>query len=60
MEYLSPEQRETAYYNMMVYIVSAWKMEQDSDVIDYNRFYKVYPFFEKNPVIDRILCEQVP
>jgi len=36
---LSPRQKEKANYEMMVLIVSAWMMEQDSDSIDPKDFY---------------------
>lgn len=36
---LSPRQKEKANYEMMILIVSAWMMEQDSDSIDPKDFY---------------------
>ena len=55
---LPPRQREKANYEMMVFIVSAWMMEQDSDSIDTKSFYHTYPFFKKCSMIDKILMEQ--
>lgn len=55
---LSPRQKEKANYEMMVLIVSAWMMEQDSDSIDPKDFYHTYPFFKKCSMIDKILMEQ--
>lgn len=55
---LSPRQKEKANYEMMVLIVSAWMMEQDSDSIEPKSFYHTYPFFKKSSMIDRILMEQ--
>ena len=55
---LPPKQREKANYEMMVLIVSAWMMEQDSDSIEPKSFYHTYPFFVKSSMIDRILMEQ--
>ena len=55
---LPPKQREKANYEMMVLIVSAWMMEQDSDSIEPKSFYHTYPFFKKSSMIDRILMEQ--
>lgn len=58
LERLPPKQRERANYEMMVLIVSAWMMEQDTDSIDPKSFYHIYPFFEKCSMIDKILMEQ--
>lgn len=56
---LSPKQRENAYHNMIVYIVSAWMMEQSSDSIDPKMFYHTFPFLEQSSMIDKILMEQM-
>ncbi len=55
---LPPKQREMANYEMMVLIVSAWMMGQDSDSIEPKSFYHMYPFFKKSSIIDKILMEQ--
>ena len=55
---LPPKQREKANYEMMVFIVSAWIMEQDADSFDPKSFYHTYPFFKKSSMIDKILMEQ--
>ena len=55
---LPPKQREKANYEMMVLIVSAWMMGQDSDSIEPKSFYHTYPFFKKTSMIDKILMEQ--
>jgi hypothetical protein len=47
-----------ANYEMMVLIVSAWMMGQDSDSIEPKSFYHTYPFFKKTSMIDKILMEQ--
>lgn len=59
LELLPTKQRKKAYNNMIVYIVSAWIMEQDSDSINPNDFYHTYPFFEKCSMIDKLLMEQM-
>lgn len=59
MAQLPRRQRETAYHNMIVYIVSAWMMEQSSDSIDPKMFYHTFPFLEQSSMIDKILMEQV-
>ena len=56
---LPREQRKTAYKNMIVFIASAWMMEQDTDSIDPKNFYHTYPFFKKCSMIDKILMEQM-
>lgn len=55
---LPPKQRKMANYEMMVLIVSAWMMGQDSDSIEPKSFYHTYPFFKKTSMIDKILMEQ--
>ena len=55
---LPAEQQNKANYNMMVYIVSSWIMENYTDSIDFDMFYQSYPFFRKDPEIENILKEQ--
>lgn len=56
---LPPKQRDKANYNMIVFIVSAWVMEQGADSIDPKMFYHTFPFLEQSSMIDKILMEQV-
>lgn len=55
---LPAEQQNKANYNMMVYIVSSWIMENYTDTMDLNVFYQTYPFFKRSSKIDNILKEQ--
>ena len=55
---LPPKQREMANYEMMVLIVSAWMMGQDSDSIEPKSFYHTYPFFKKR-VLDAFADEKI-
>lgn len=56
LKQLSPKQREEAYKKMIVYIASAWMMEQGLYSIDDPMiFYHTFPFLEKCPMIDKIL-----
>ena len=56
---LPPKQRDKANYNMIVFIVSAWVMEQGADSIDPKMFYHTFPFLEQSSMIDKILMEQI-
>lgn len=55
---LPAEQQNKANYNMMVYIVSSWIMENYTDTMDLKMFYQAYPFFKRSSKIDNILKEQ--
>lgn len=58
MDVLTPAQRKKANDNMIAYIVSSWAMEQTSDQIDCGAFYKIFPLFNNNPVVDSIMRGQ--
>ncbi|WP_245543505.1 hypothetical protein [Hoylesella buccalis] len=55
---LPAEQQNKANYNMMVYIVSSWIMENYTDTMNLKMFYQAYPFFKRSSKIDNILKEQ--
>ena len=56
---LSLKDQKTAWYNMIVCIMSSWIMENLPDSIDQNMFYHTYPFFKRSSEVDSVLVDQI-
>ena len=56
---LSKENQKAAWCNMFDYIASSWIMDNQSDTVDPDMFYRAYPFLTRNPETDSLLAAQI-